>query len=113
VDKAALKEKNRLKKMASRQKKATQLAAILDGELSVERWPRSLCGKMAELKTRGTQYVLIDNVIKDLYLWDIKRIGPRDAINFTDTKIPVSRRMQLVPKPELNIPHTFHDALIL
>jgi hypothetical protein len=43
VDKAVLKEKNRLKKMASRQKKATQLAAILDGEL------RSLCEKMAEI----------------------------------------------------------------
>jgi hypothetical protein len=99
VDKAALKEKNRLKKKASRQKKATQLAAILDEEL------RSLCGKMAELKTRGTQYVLIDNVIKDLHVLDIKRIGPGDPINFTDMKIQVSRRMQLVPKPELNIPH--------
>jgi hypothetical protein len=44
-------------------------------------------------------------LIKDLYVRDIKRIGPRDSINFTDTKIPVSRRMQLLPKPELNIPH--------
>ena len=57
---------------------------------------------MQELKT---QCVLIHSVIKDMKASDIKRAGSNDPINFTNHKIPVTRRMQLVPKPEYYIPH--------
>ena len=64
VEKAIVKKKNRLRNMAARQKKINQLAGIKDEE------QRTLCKKMAVMKTNGNQYVLIDNVIKDIKLKD-------------------------------------------
>ena len=57
---------------------------------------------MAKLKTH---YVLIHSVIKDIKASDIKRAGSNDTINFTNHEIPVTKRMQLVPKLEDYIPH--------
>lgn len=76
-----------------------QVAAITDKN------QRSLCAQMAKLKTRGKKYVLIPDVIKDLQFKSIKREGPNDPINFTNSNIPVTRRMKLAPNPELYIPN--------
>jgi hypothetical protein len=100
--------KDVLHKRSSRQKNKDALADIADVAV------RNIATRMAEIREKGLNYIVINSVVEHLVAKDIGRLGPKEPINFTDEShnksVNVTRSMQLVDRPERYIPQVL-DAL--